>query len=137
IYYENEDGRICILFPYLGNVLVGSTDIRVDDPDQACCMDDERRYILQSLSFVFPGIEITETDIVFQFTGVRPLPISQDSVTGRIPRDHFCELVEGAGTLPPTLCMIGGKWTTFRSFGELAADIVLERLSRQRTVGTE
>ena len=33
IYYENEDGRICILFPYLGKVLVGSTDIRVDDPD--------------------------------------------------------------------------------------------------------
>ncbi|MBR7538786.1 FAD-dependent oxidoreductase, partial [Mycobacterium tuberculosis] len=33
IYYENEDGRICILFPYLGKVLVGSTDIRVDDPE--------------------------------------------------------------------------------------------------------
>ncbi|MGX9179890.1 FAD-dependent oxidoreductase [Mesorhizobium sp. BHbdii] len=137
IYYENEDGRICILFPYLGNVLVGSTDIRVDDPDQARCVDDERQYILQSLSFVFPGIEITDADIVFQFTGVRPLPISQDSFTGRIPRDHFCELVEGAGILPPTLCMIGGKWTTFRSFGELAADIVLERLRRQRVVGTE
>ena len=37
IYYENEDGRICILFPYLGKVLVGSTDIRVDDPESVRC----------------------------------------------------------------------------------------------------
>ncbi|MFT6426316.1 MAG: glycerol-3-phosphate dehydrogenase, partial [Celeribacter sp.] len=29
IYFENGDGRVCIVFPYLGNVLAGSTDIRV------------------------------------------------------------------------------------------------------------
>ncbi|WP_455854756.1 hypothetical protein [Ensifer canadensis] len=40
IYYENEDGRICILFPYLGKVLVGSTDIRVDDPETVRCETD-------------------------------------------------------------------------------------------------
>jgi glycerol-3-phosphate dehydrogenase len=55
IYYENEDGRICILFPYLGKVLVGSTDIRVDDPETVRCEADERDYILQSLAFVLPG----------------------------------------------------------------------------------
>jgi glycerol-3-phosphate dehydrogenase len=32
--------------------------------------------------------------------------------------------------------MIGGKWTTFRSFGELAADMALERLGQQRRVAT-
>lgn len=137
IYYENEDGRICILFPYLGNVLVGSTDIRVDDPDQVRCETDERDYILQSLSFVFPGLRIADDEIVFQFAGVRPLPASDDSFTGRIPRDHFCELVEASGALPPMLCMIGGKWTTFRSFGEMAADMALERLGVSRKVGTE
>lgn len=137
IYYENEDGRICILFPYLGNVLVGSTDIRVDDPDQVRCEADERDYILQSLAFVFPGLDIADDEIVFQFSGVRPLPASDDSFTGRIPRDHFCELVEAGGALPPMLCMIGGKWTTFRSFGEMAADMALARLGGKRRVGTE
>ncbi|MFE0018956.1 glycerol-3-phosphate dehydrogenase/oxidase [Mesorhizobium sp. NPDC059054] len=137
IYYENEDGRICILFPYLGKVLIGSTDIRVDDPDQVRCEDDELRYILQSLAFVFPSITIAEEEIVFRFSGVRPLPASEDSFTGRIPRDHFCEFVEATGTLPATLCMIGGKWTTFRSFGALAADMALERLGLTRKVGTE
>ncbi|MBY5816217.1 glycerol-3-phosphate dehydrogenase/oxidase [Rhizobium leguminosarum] len=136
IYYENEDGRICILFPYLGKVLVGSTDIRVDDPESVRCEADERDYILQSLAFVLPDIAIRAEQIVFQFSGVRPLPASTDSFTGRIPRDHFCTVVEPKDGGPPVLCMIGGKWTTFRSFGELAADMALERLGRQRRVAT-
>jgi len=137
VYYENEDGRICILFPYLGKVLIGSTDIRVDNPDEVRCEDDERSYILQSLAFVFPSITIADDEIVFCFAGVRPLPASEDSFTGRIPRDHFCEFIEPCGYLPATLCMIGGKWTTFRSFGELAADMALERLGQPRSKGTE
>lgn len=137
IYYENEDGRICILFPYLGNVLVGSTDIRVDDPEQVRCEADERDYILQSLAFVFPDIRVAPEEIVFQFAGVRPLPASDDSFTGRIPRDHFCEAVPASGALPEMLCMIGGKWTTFRSFGALAADMALERLGLKRVKDTE
>lgn len=136
IYYENEDGRICILFPYLDKVLVGSTDIRVDDPGIVRCEADERDYILQSLAFVLPDIKIRTEDIVFQFSGVRPLPISNDSFTGRIPRDHFCTLLEGEDGRPPVLCMIGGKWTTFRSFGELAADMVLEQLGVVRKIDT-
>ena len=136
IYYENEDGRICILFPYLGKVLVGSTDIRVDDPETVRCEADERDYILQSLAFVLPDIKIRPDEIVFQFAGVRPLPASNDSFTGRIPRDHFCTVVEPTDGSPPVLCMIGGKWTTFRSFGEMAADMALERLGRRRHVAT-
>ncbi|PKA45110.1 glycerol-3-phosphate dehydrogenase/oxidase (plasmid) [Rhizobium sullae] len=136
IYYENDDGRICILFPYLGKVLVGSTDIRVDDPGDVRCEADEREYILQSLAFVLPDVRIRPDEIVFQFAGVRPLPASNDSFTGRIPRDHFCTVLEGRDGAPPVLCMIGGKWTTFRSFGELAADVALERLGRSRRVHT-
>jgi glycerol-3-phosphate dehydrogenase len=117
-------------------VLVGSTDIRVDDPGTVRCEDDERDYILQSLAFVLPGIVVRPEEIVFQFAGVRPLPASNDSFTGRIPRDHFCTVVEGRDLGPPVLCMIGGKWTTFRSFGELAADMALDRLGRQRLIDT-
>ncbi|NTG50459.1 glycerol-3-phosphate dehydrogenase/oxidase [Agrobacterium rhizogenes] len=136
IYYENEDGRICILFPYLGRVLVGSTDIRIDDPDSVRCEADERDYILQSLSFVLPDIAIRPEEISFQFSGVRPLPASTDSFTGRIPRDHFCTVVDADDGGPSVLCMIGGKWTTFRSFGELAADLALERLGKERRIST-
>ncbi len=136
IYYENEDGRICILFPYLGKVLIGSTDIRVDDPETVRCEADERDYILQSLAFVLPNIAIRPEEIVFQFSGVRPLPASNDSFTGRIPRDHFCTVLQPGDGGPPVLCMIGGKWTTFRSFGEMAADMALEKIGKLRHVAT-
>ncbi len=133
IYYENEDGRICIAFPYLGKVLVGSTDVRIDDPDAAIASAAEQDYILASLSVIFPSIVIAPEEIVFRFAGVRPLPASAAAVTGRIPRDHFCEMIEGD---PPVLCMIGGKWTTFRSFGALAADTAMARLGVPRTRDT-
>jgi glycerol-3-phosphate dehydrogenase len=134
IYFENVDGRVCILFPYLGRVLLGSTDIRVDRPGDVRCEDDEVDYILKSLSYVFPGIAVRPEDIVYRYSGVRPLLRSGASFTGRISRDHFVAEIDGT---PPTLCLVGGKWTTFRAFGEQAADRALAILGMPRIVRTE
>lgn len=133
IYFENVDGRVCILFPYLGRVLLGSTDIRVDRPGDVRCEDDEVDYILKSLSYVFPGIAVRAEDIVYRYSGVRPLPRSEASFTGRISRDHFVAEIDGR---PPMLCLVGGKWTTFRAFGEQAADRALALLGMSRKTGT-
>jgi glycerol-3-phosphate dehydrogenase len=133
IYFENVDGRVCIVFPYLGRVLLGSTDIRVDRPGDVRCEDDEVEYILKSLSYVFPGIVVRPEDIVYRYSGVRPLPRSGASFTGRISRDHFVAEIDGS---PPTLCLVGGKWTTFRAFGEQAADRALAILGMPRIVRT-
>lgn len=133
IYFENADGRVCIVFPYLGRVLVGSTDIRVEAGDVRC-EDEEVDYILTSLAGVFPRIRIAPEQIVYRYSGVRPLPRSDASFTGRISRDHFVEELPGAS---PILCLVGGKWTTFRAFGALAADRALAVLGRTRTKGTE
>ena len=46
IFFEHDDGRICIVFPYLGKVLVGSTDIRVERASRVRCEPEERDYIL-------------------------------------------------------------------------------------------
>ncbi len=45
-------------------------------PKRVRCEVDERDYILQSLAFVLPDIAIRPEQIVFQFSGVRPLPAS-------------------------------------------------------------
>ena len=134
IYFENVDGRVCIVFPYLGRVLLGSTDIRVERPGEVRCEDEEVAYILKSLSYVFPGIPVAPGQIVYRYSGVRPLPRSDASFTGRISRDHFVELVPGP---PPTLCLVGGKWTTFRAFGAQAADRALAILGVPRVASTE
>ncbi|WP_413738086.1 FAD-dependent oxidoreductase [Sodalis sp. RH21] len=137
VYYENQEGRVCILFPYFGNVLVGSTDIRTDDPLDTICAADEQRYILDSLRFVFPHIAIADEDILYTFCGIRPLPLSDTAVNGRISRNHSLRVIApAAGRDFTTLCLIGGKWTTFRAFGEQAADRVLQLLGEKRRVST-
>lgn len=133
IYFENVDGRVCIVFPYLGRVLLGSTDIRVEHPGDVRCEDDEVAYILKSLSYVFPRINVRPDQIVYRYSGVRPLPRSDAGFTGRISRDHYLAEVPGD---PAVLCLIGGKWTTFRAFGEQAADRALELLGVPRRTGT-
>ncbi|AGY91852.1 hypothetical protein SPICUR_04360 [Spiribacter curvatus] len=49
IYFEADDGRICLVFPYEGRVLVGSSDIPANDPDSVSCEADEVAYFLDSL----------------------------------------------------------------------------------------
>ncbi|UXT52531.1 glycerol-3-phosphate dehydrogenase/oxidase [Agrobacterium tumefaciens] len=133
IFFENADNRVCILFPYLGRVLAGSTDIKVDRPERVRCEPEERDYILDAIRQVFPDIAIDHSDIVFSFSGIRPLPRSDAAFTGKISRSHFIHRVAGD---PPQLCMIGGKWTTFRAFGEQVSDEVLAFLGRKRLTGT-
>lgn len=103
VYYENQEGRVCIMFPWYDNVLVGSTDIRIDDPDDVACGADEQRYILQSLKFVFPHFDVSDRDVIYTFSGVRPLPASDSKISGKISRNHSLVLLPPApvATLPP------------------------------------
>jgi glycerol-3-phosphate dehydrogenase len=114
-------------------VLLGSTDIRVDSPGDVRCEDHEVDYILKSLSYVFPGIAVKPEHIVYRYSGVRPLPRSDASFTGSISRDHLVEELPGT---PPILCLVGGKWTTFRAFGEQTADKAMALLGTTRRVDT-
>ncbi|WP_187972652.1 glycerol-3-phosphate dehydrogenase/oxidase [Aquibium microcysteis] len=133
IFFENDDGRVCILFPYLGKVLAGSTDIRVDRADRVRCEPEERDYILEAVREVFPGVAVSADDVVYSYSGIRPLPRSDQAFTGRISRGHS---VRPMGGLIPQFCMIGGKWTTFRAFAEQTADVVLAELGRPRLTDT-
>jgi glycerol-3-phosphate dehydrogenase len=133
IYYENSDGRVCILFPYLSNVLVGATDIRVNSPGRTRCEEEETSYILQSLAGVFPDINVSSSQIVFSYSGIRPLPKSDQNFTGRISRGHFVKRLDGP---IPQFCMVGGKWTTFRAFAEQATNDVLQELGKPRIRST-
>ena len=137
VYYEHADGRICIAIPFYGKVLMGSTDIRVDDPDAACCDEGEIAYMLATLRGVFPNIKVRREQIAYAFCGVRPLPASGKGVTAIISRGHSIRVLEPAGERPfPVFCLIGGKWTTFRAFAEQVADRILPRLGAERRCST-
>lgn len=138
LYFANDDGRICIFYPFYDKVIVGSTDIPVGDPDSAVCDTDETDYLLKSVTQVFPDIKLERSDVVFQFCGVRPLPRSDASTTGQISRDHSSPLIPpGDGIDFPIYSLVGGKWTTFRAFAEQMSAKLLPLFDKQRTVRTE
>lgn len=135
-FFENKDGRIVLIFPLYDHVLIGTSDIPVENPDEARCTDAEIQYFLDLVKRVFPSIELTPSDIVFQFSGVRPLPVSNSKTASQISRDHSIEVLSGDWTNLhfPIYSLVGGKWTSFRAFSEQVTDKALSflRLSRQK-----
>ena len=138
LLYETPEGRVSIALPWLGKALIGSTDIRVDDPDAARCEDEEIDYMIEAVSGVLPGVNVDRSQIVSAFSGVRPLRAADADATVSMSRSHYCHVGEPAGEGPfPVLSMIGGKWTPFRAFGEQTMDKLLAHFGRPRTVHTE
>lgn len=137
-YFEASDGRVCIVYPFLGKVLVGSTDIPVDDPDRASTDPDEVDYLLGVLRDLFPTLDISAQQVVYTYVGVRPLARSTADNPGGIARDHSVVLDPPNNSRHiPLVCLVGGKWTTFRALAQHAADEVLQQLGRKRRGSTE
>ncbi|MCB0000418.1 MAG: hypothetical protein KDE56_31850, partial [Anaerolineales bacterium] len=118
---------------------VGTSDIPIDDPDEARCTEEEVDYFFALVKRVFPSINVDRSHIVFRFSGVRPLPASRAATAGQISRDHSIELLAAGrnGRSYPIYNLIGGKWTTFRAFAEQTTDQLLHHLGRRRQQSTK
>ncbi|MDO9301409.1 MAG: glycerol-3-phosphate dehydrogenase/oxidase [Anaerolineales bacterium] len=138
-FFENKDGRIVLLFPLYDRVLIGTSDIKIENPDEVRCTDEEVDYFLELVANVFPTIKVTRDQIVFRFTGVRPLGSSgAGKTTGQYSRDHHIEVLSGEQTKLsfPVYSLVGGKWTSYRAFSEQVTDKTLAFLGTPRQKNT-
>jgi glycerol-3-phosphate dehydrogenase len=135
-FFENEDGRFVLIFPLEDRILVGTTDIRVDDPNDVVITEDEVEYFFAMIKRIFPRIEVNRSNIVYTFSGVRPLAFGSVSEE-QISRDHKIEVIAESTEINfPIFSLVGGKWTTFRAFSEQATDKILQRLGIKRRAST-
>jgi glycerol-3-phosphate dehydrogenase len=135
IFFEHSDGRIVLIYPLKGRVLVGTTDLEADPREPARCTEEEVQYFFDLIAHVFPKIAVDRSQIVYRYSGIRPLPHHNDTAPGFVSRDYRIERRADAGR-PAVFSLVGGKWTTFRALGENLADHVLGELGRQRLVAT-
>lgn len=135
IFFENKDGRIVLMYPIVGKVLVGTTDIPHDMRFPAVCTDEEVDYFFKLVSHVYPTIKIDKDQIVYKYSGVRPLGASGDINPGVISRDYRIVRTSSEAEVP-VLSLVGGKWTTFRALGEHLSSDVLKLLKKSRVVST-
>lgn len=134
LFFENDDGRIVLICPIKGRVLVGTTDVDADPRDPMIETDDDTEYFFKLVSHIFPDVAIDRSQIIFTYAGIRPLPRHDDETPGFVSRDYRIEKGSFGGS--PLLSLVGGKWTTFRAFGEHMTNDVLALLKRERTTFT-
>lgn len=134
IFFEHEDGRIVLLYPFKGKVMVGTTDLEADPALPTVCTEEEVDYFFDLVHHVFPKITVDREQIVYRFAGIRPLPGHGDTAPGFVSRDYRIVPTELGGT--PLLSLVGGKWTTFRALAEHLSTEVTTLLKAPRSVST-
>jgi glycerol-3-phosphate dehydrogenase len=119
---QNSDRRIVFTIPYEGRfTLVGTTDIPYEgDPAKVAISGDETQYLCDLVNRYFAKT-ITPVDVVWNYSGVRPLfdEGGGSESASAVSRDYVLEL-EDEGGKAPLLNVFGGKITTFRRLSEHA-----------------
>jgi len=116
--FQTPDGRIVFAIPYQDDyTLIGTTDVDYnDDPGKVCISDDEVRYLCAAISSYFIK-QVTPADVIWSFSGLRPLFDEGDVSAKERSRDYVLELDAPQGR-PPLLTIFGGKITTYRHLAE-------------------
>jgi glycerol-3-phosphate dehydrogenase len=121
---KTEDGRVIFAVPWLGRLLVGTTDEEATLEDELLVQHSEAEYVLRHLNS-YLAKPFTLDQIVSGTAGLRPLVSSGDSrETKKLVRDDEVELDAHSGLIS----ILGGKWTTHRAMAEDTIDAVQKYL---------
>ncbi|RED44268.1 glycerol-3-phosphate dehydrogenase [Aestuariispira insulae] len=118
--FQNPDGRIVFAIPYEGDfTLIGTTDVNYEgDPAHVAISEDEVSYLCELSNSYFEK-QITPTDVVWTYSGVRPLYSDGSQDASKVTRDYVLKTDGGDGEAP-LLNIFGGKITTYRKLAEHA-----------------
>jgi len=125
--FQNPDKRIIFAIPYEGEfTLIGTTDVEHHGAIGAAHIDaGEVDYLCEQASRYFERA-VRPSDVVWSYSGVRPLLDDESGDPSAVTRDYELELDTGHGGVAaaPLLSVWGGKITTFRKLAEEAADLL-------------
>lgn len=133
--FQNPDGRIVFAIDYEQDfTLIGTTDLEYHgDTNKVAIAASEIEYLCELTQRYFRQ-PITPADVVWSYSGVRPLLEDESANASEITRDYKLAL---DGEQAPLLSVFGGKITTFRKLAEEAVDMIAPRLGNHRGTWTE
>ncbi|TNC51952.1 glycerol-3-phosphate dehydrogenase [Rubellimicrobium rubrum] len=120
-FFQGSDGRIIFAIPYETDyTLIGTTDVEHPDPSvPPVCTPEEQEYLCAFASEYFAK-PVTRDDIVWTYSGVRPLYDEGAQSATAATRDYTLKLDAAPGA--PVLHVFGGKITTYRRLAEAALE---------------
>jgi glycerol-3-phosphate dehydrogenase len=115
---QNSDGRVCFVTPYEGDfTLIGTTDRDYDgDLGSVVTTRGEIEYLCAAAS-AYLRRPVRASDVVWSYSGVRPLYDGRVAKAYEATRDHALRLDAPNGAAP-LLKVFGGKITTYRKLAE-------------------
>lgn len=120
---QSTDKRIVFVIPWHECSMIGTTDLAFsEDPEKLSISPDEIRYLLQLTASYF-DCSLSEKDILYSWSGVRPLLASPSHSPQALSRDYSWHFSHSPA---PVITIYGGKITTYR---QLARDAVNELLA--------
>lgn len=114
--FQNADGRVLFAIPYERDfTLLGTTDVELKEmTGRVQVSAEETAYICQAVSQYFRR-PVTPDQVVWSFSGVRPLYDNAASNASKVTRDYHLHLDTEAA---PIVSVFGGKITTYRKLAE-------------------
>lgn len=126
-FFQLPDGRIFFAIPYEGDfTLIGTTDRDQQSGEPIRASEEEIAYLCEGASRYFARA-ITPADVVWTYSGVRPLIDDGSGKPEAATRGYRLELSDKAAGAP-LLSVYGGKITTYRHLAEEAVDLLAGRL---------
>jgi glycerol-3-phosphate dehydrogenase len=121
--FQSADGRVIFAIPYENDfTLIGTTDLEYDFAQgKVAITPEETTYLCDAVNEYFTT-QITPDDVVWTYSGVRPLFDDQNESASVVTRDYVFDLNKGDGDQAPILSIYGGKLTTYRELAERAVD---------------
>lgn len=133
--FQNLDRRIVFAIPYEEDfTLIGTTDVDYQgEPEAVHVEPEEISYLCQTVNRYFAR-KLTAAEVVWSYSGVRPLLDDQAGDPSSVTRDYKLELETGHA---PLLSVFGGKITTYRRLAEAAVDQITSALGCRAGPWTE
>ncbi len=118
-FLQHQDKRVIFVIPYHGYSMVGTTDVPFNgELDQVQINEEEIHYLITLVNSYF-NKQIKADDILYSWSGVRPLLAEQEKKASALSRDYSYEVA----TIPaPIITILGGKITTYRQLAEEVID---------------
>jgi glycerol-3-phosphate dehydrogenase len=129
---QNKDRRVFFVMPFERDyTLIGTTDLDYSgDLDAVQASPEEIAYLCDAASSYFRA-PVTAGQVLWSYSGVRPLYDDGASEAQEATRDYVLKL-DAANGSPPLLSIFGGKITTYRRLAEAALAILSRHLSPAR-----
>jgi glycerol-3-phosphate dehydrogenase len=119
---KTDDGRVVFAIPWLGKVIIGTTDLPAREiAVEPGHEESEIDFLLETIN-PFLARTLSRSDILSVFSGLRPLVTGSAATTAKLSREHYIDISESG-----LVTIAGGKWTTYRRMSEDTIDFAIDK----------